>query len=228
MLIAEQAFQIQACIPRNPILPEQRTYPLLDPLDRKLFAIPDKATRIPHVEEKVIVDLVLATTHPDAAVRNCIVGLNPNDVDFAKRAPAIQKLLEAPDVQKRQNEFAESVKAGEIGPASMPPKGMSATIAKPGVPQLYSRVQRNGARRLAPATSPYPHPDFRRAGPDPRVERTRRRVPMKGKPPSALNPPSGCRFRTHCPIAEERCALQGPPLLEVASGQRGACQFPDG
>jgi peptide/nickel transport system ATP-binding protein len=62
--------------------------------------------------------------------------------------------------------------------------------------------------------------------PDPRVERTRRHVPMKGEPPSALNPPSGCRFRTRCPVAEERCAREEPPLLEAAPGQRVACHFP--
>ncbi|MEJ0019606.1 MAG: ABC transporter ATP-binding protein [Acetobacteraceae bacterium] len=62
--------------------------------------------------------------------------------------------------------------------------------------------------------------------PDPRVERARQHVPMKGEPPSALNPPSGCRFRTRCPIAEQRCADEEPPLLEAVSGQSVACHFP--
>src|SRR5258708_37788426 len=62
--------------------------------------------------------------------------------------------------------------------------------------------------------------------PDPRVERTRRHVPMKGEPPSALNPPSGCRFRTRCPIAEERCARGEPPRREAPAGQRVAGPSP--
>ena len=62
--------------------------------------------------------------------------------------------------------------------------------------------------------------------PDPRVERARRHVPMRGEPPSAISPPSGCRFRTRCPIAEARCAAEAPPLTPGADGQLVACHFP--
>jgi oligopeptide/dipeptide ABC transporter ATP-binding protein len=62
--------------------------------------------------------------------------------------------------------------------------------------------------------------------PDPRVERTRRHVPMKGEPPSALNPPSGCRFRTRCPRAQERCAAEEPQVRNIGPEQYVACHFP--
>jgi peptide/nickel transport system ATP-binding protein len=62
--------------------------------------------------------------------------------------------------------------------------------------------------------------------PDPRTARTRHRVPMKGEPPSATSPPSGCRFCTRCPVAEARCSVEEPPLLPAADGQLVACYFP--
>jgi len=62
--------------------------------------------------------------------------------------------------------------------------------------------------------------------PDPTVERRRRHVKLRGEPPSAIAPPSGCRFRTRCPIAEPRCAAEVPPLLPAAAGQLVACHFP--
>jgi oligopeptide/dipeptide ABC transporter, ATP-binding protein, C-terminal domain len=46
---------------------------------------------------------------------------------------------------------------------------------------------------------------------------------LKGELPSPLNPPSGCRFRTRCMFAEERCAAAAPPPVEVGTGHTAAC-----
>jgi peptide/nickel transport system ATP-binding protein len=62
--------------------------------------------------------------------------------------------------------------------------------------------------------------------PDAIVERRRERVRVTGEPPSAIDLPSGCRFRTRCPIATELCAREMPPLVEHLRGQWVACHFP--
>ena len=47
-----------------------------------------------------------------------------------------------------------------------------------------------------------------------------------GEPPSPIAPPSGCRFRTRCPRADQQCSAQIPELREVAPGQLAACHHP--
>lgn len=61
--------------------------------------------------------------------------------------------------------------------------------------------------------------------PDPDLQRTRKRIVLPGEPPSPINPPTGCRFHTRCPIAKEICSKEKPGLREVGPGHFCACHF---
>jgi peptide/nickel transport system ATP-binding protein len=59
--------------------------------------------------------------------------------------------------------------------------------------------------------------------PDRRMDR----LPIAGDPPNAIDPPSGCRFRTRCPFAMARCAEAPPPPVPVSATQAVACYLYD-
>jgi peptide/nickel transport system ATP-binding protein len=61
--------------------------------------------------------------------------------------------------------------------------------------------------------------------PDPRVQRERQRQILVGEIPNPVNPPSGCRFHTRCPIAQERCSSDQPPLEEKTTEHWAACWY---
>jgi peptide/nickel transport system ATP-binding protein len=62
--------------------------------------------------------------------------------------------------------------------------------------------------------------------PEPQVARARRGAGIVGELPSPINPPSGCRFRTRCPLAQEICSVEEPLLRSFGPGHAAACHFP--
>ena len=63
------------------------------------------------------------------------------------------------------------------------------------------------------------------AAPEPGAGKRNRRIILQGDVPSPSAIPTGCSFRTRCPLAQPVCAAERPPLREVAPGQNAACHF---
>lgn len=61
------------------------------------------------------------------------------------------------------------------------------------------------------------------SSPDPKIEKARKRIILKGDVPTPLNPPSGCYFHTRCPLAIDRCSKEEPPLTMQEEGHLAAC-----
>ena len=62
--------------------------------------------------------------------------------------------------------------------------------------------------------------------PDPDKEKNRKRMILKGEPPSPITPPSGCFFHPRCPYAKEKCSAIAPESKPIEEGHMVACHFP--
>lgn len=62
--------------------------------------------------------------------------------------------------------------------------------------------------------------------PNPAIARSRKGIQVRGELPSAVNPPSGCRFRTRCPRAQDICANEEPAVQDFGPSHQAACHFP--
>jgi oligopeptide/dipeptide ABC transporter ATP-binding protein len=83
---------------------------------------------------------------------------------------------------------------------------------------IYARAAHHYTRGLLDAV---PEADVAAARAKVRKEAT-----VQGELPSPINPPSGCRFRTRCPAAQEVCAEVEPPMSDFGGGHLAACHFP--
>jgi oligopeptide/dipeptide ABC transporter ATP-binding protein len=115
--------------------------------------------------------------------------------------------------------------------------GLTYLFIAHGLPIVRQVAQRVGVMYLgrlvetAPADALFDdprHPYTRAllaASPVPDPARRRERIELRGEPPTPLDLPSGCRFRTRCPIAQDVCAHEAPPVVDIGPGHTAECHF---
>ncbi len=88
------------------------------------------------------------------------------------------------------------------------------------------RVVEIGPKRAIYATPHHPYTQaLLSAVPQPDPDAAQRRIVLEGDVPSPTRVPAGCAFHPRCPIAQDICRTQRPPLREIAPGQSAACHF---
>ena len=88
------------------------------------------------------------------------------------------------------------------------------------------RIVETGPKRQIYTAPQHPYTQaLLSAAPEPDPDRVSRRIVLTGDVPSPTAMPSGCAFHTRCPLAQEICSRERPPLREVAAGQLAACHF---
>jgi peptide/nickel transport system ATP-binding protein len=103
---------------------------------------------------------------------------------------------------------------------------VSETSERVGVLYL-GRLVEEGATATVFANPQHPYTvSLLSAVPVPDPETKRHRIILPGEPPSPSAPPPGCPFHTRCPIVEDRCRTEEPPLAITPTGQLAACHFP--
>ncbi len=90
------------------------------------------------------------------------------------------------------------------------------------------RIVETGAASEVYLRPTHPYPEALLSAipvPDPARQRARKRIVLRGEVPSAMSPPSGCRFRTRCPYAMDVCAVEDPPPFQTRSGTTTWCHL---